>query len=128
MLFTFRDKINKMPYSNLVYKFNCNIYNDIYYGKTKHHFKVFRYHSINRVKVKSSKESAVFDHIFRRVMTQVLIILKPLSKSLMKLDSCSESCFWYCVMIHLGTHTLGDPPGVFLITVYNLVSLFTLLM
>ena len=39
-LFTFKDKINKMLHSNLVYKFKCNIYNDIYYGKTKLHFKV----------------------------------------------------------------------------------------
>ena len=36
----FKDKINKMLHSNLVYKFKCNICNDIYYGKTKYHFKV----------------------------------------------------------------------------------------
>ena len=29
-----------MLHSNLVYKFKCNICNDIYYGKTKNHFKV----------------------------------------------------------------------------------------
>ena len=29
-----------MLHSNLVYKFKCNICNDISYGKTKHHFKV----------------------------------------------------------------------------------------
>ena len=39
-LFTFKDNINKMLHSNLVYKFKCNICNDIYYGKTKRHFKV----------------------------------------------------------------------------------------
>ena len=39
MLFTFKDKINKMFHSNLVYKFKCNISNDNYYGKTKRHFK-----------------------------------------------------------------------------------------
>ena len=39
-LFTFKDKINKMLHSNLVYKFQCNISNDTYYGKTKCHFKV----------------------------------------------------------------------------------------
>ena len=40
MLFTFKDKINKMLHSNLVYKFKCNVCNDIYYGKTKDNFKV----------------------------------------------------------------------------------------
>ena len=40
VLFTFKDKINKMLHSTLVYKFKCNICNDIYYGKTKRHFKV----------------------------------------------------------------------------------------
>ena len=39
-LFTFKDKINKMLHSNLVYKFKYNICDDIYYGKTKRHFKV----------------------------------------------------------------------------------------
>ena len=33
-LFTFRDEVKKKLYSNLVYKFKCNISNDIYYGKT----------------------------------------------------------------------------------------------
>ena len=38
-LFTLKDKINKMlhPDSTIVYK--CNICNDLYYGKAKHHFK-----------------------------------------------------------------------------------------
>ena len=35
-----KDKNNKMLHSDLVYKFNCNICNDICYGKTKSHFKV----------------------------------------------------------------------------------------
>ena len=67
-LFTVKDKINKMLHSSLVYKFNCNICNDIHYGKTKQHFKVracehLSMMPLTREKVKSSKESAVFDHI-----------------------------------------------------------------
>ena len=34
-LFTFKDKINEMLHSNLLYKFKFNICNDIYYSKTK---------------------------------------------------------------------------------------------
>ena len=34
-LFAFKDKINKILHSSLVYKFKCKICNDIYYGKTK---------------------------------------------------------------------------------------------
>ena len=69
MLFTFKDKINKMLCSNLVYKLNCNICSDIYYGKTKRHVKVraFEHLGITPLtgkKVKSPKESLVFDHIF----------------------------------------------------------------
>ena len=52
-------KINKTSHSNLVYKFKCNICNDICYGKAK-------YHSELRAceKIKNPKECAVFDHIF----------------------------------------------------------------
>ena len=68
-LFTFKDKINKKLYSNLVYKFKCNIWNDIYYGKAKCYFKVrvcehLGITLLTGKKVKSSKESAAFDHIF----------------------------------------------------------------
>ena len=67
-LFSFRDKINKMFHSNLVYKFKCNTCNYIYYGKTKYHFKVrdgehLGIPPLTRKKVKSPKDSAVFDHI-----------------------------------------------------------------
>ena len=66
--FTFKDKINTILHSNLVYKFKCNICNDIYYGKTKRCFKVraCEHLSITPLigkKIKSPKESAVFDHI-----------------------------------------------------------------
>ena len=40
MPFTFKNKINKMLHSNLDYKFKCSICKEIYYGKTKRHFKV----------------------------------------------------------------------------------------
>ena len=57
-----------MLHSNLVYKFKCNIYNDIYYGKTKRHFKVRACQHLGITpltgkKIKSPKGSAVFDHI-----------------------------------------------------------------
>ena len=57
-----------MLHSNLVYKFNCSVGNDIYYGKTKQHFKVRTCEHLGITpltgkKVKSPKESAVFDHI-----------------------------------------------------------------
>ena len=57
-----------MPHSNLVCKFKCNISNDICYGKTKQHFKVRACEHLGITpltgkKVKSPKESAVFDHI-----------------------------------------------------------------
>ena len=67
-LFTFKDKINKILHSNLVYKFKYNICNAIYYGKTKRHFKVRACEHLGITpltgkKVKSPKEIAVFDHI-----------------------------------------------------------------
>ena len=57
-----------MLQSNLVYKFKCNICNDIYHGKTKRHFKVRACEHLvitplTGKKVKRPKESAVFDHI-----------------------------------------------------------------
>ena len=57
-----------MFHSNLVYKFRCNICNDIYYGKTKRHFKVSacEYLGITPLtgkNVKSLKEIAVFYRI-----------------------------------------------------------------
>ena len=57
-----------MLHSNLVYKFKCNICNNIYYGKTKRHVKVRACEHLGIMlltekKVKSPKESVVFDHI-----------------------------------------------------------------
>ena len=103
-LFTLKDKINKMlhPDSTIVYK--CNICNDLYYGKAKHHFK-FRacehlgITPLTRKMVKKPKREYLII-IPKWVITHILMILKPFSKSLMNLDF-SESCFWYCVMILL---------------------------
>ena len=59
-----------MLHSNLIYKFKFNICNDIYCGKTtRRHFKARSYEHLGIIplagkKVKSQKESAVFDHIF----------------------------------------------------------------
>ena len=39
--FTFNDKIPKMLLSGLIYKYKCSNCNATYYGKTKHHFKVW---------------------------------------------------------------------------------------
>ena len=65
----FKTKTNKMLYPNLVYKCNCNICNDNYCGKTKRYFKVRACEHLGIFpmagkKVKSSKESAVFDPSF----------------------------------------------------------------
>ena len=58
-----------MLHFNLVYKFKCNFCNDIYYGKTIRHFKVRACEHLGITplpgkKVKSPKESAVFNHNF----------------------------------------------------------------
>ena len=58
-----------MLHSNLVYKFKCNICNDIYYGKTIRHFKVRACEHLGTTpltgkKVRSPKETAILDHIF----------------------------------------------------------------
>ena len=67
-LFIFKDKIKKMLHSNVVYKFKCNTCNNIYYGKTKRHFKVRACEHLGITpltgkKVKSTKQKAVFDHV-----------------------------------------------------------------
>ena len=58
-----------MLHSNLIYNFKCNNCNDIYYGITKCQFEVRACEHLGITpligkKVKSPKESAVFDHIF----------------------------------------------------------------
>ena len=63
----------------------------------KHHFKVRACEHLGITpltvkKVKGSKESSVLIIFSIWVITQVLVIVKPLSKSLMNLDS-SESRF-----------------------------------
>ena len=70
MLSTFKDKISKVLYSYLVFKFKSNIYNDIYYGKTMGHFKVRACEHLGitplvETKVESPKEMAIFDHLLK---------------------------------------------------------------
>ena len=67
-LFNYKDKISKDLQSNLVYKFSCNICNDIYYGKTIRHFKVRSCEHLGLTpltgkRVKTPKEGAILDHI-----------------------------------------------------------------
>ena len=38
--FTLKDKLSKMLFLGLVYKYKCGGCNAMYYGKTKHHFKL----------------------------------------------------------------------------------------
>ena len=90
-----------MLHSNLfylVYKFKCNICNDIYYRKTKRHFnvRVCEHLGITPLtvkKVKSPKESAVFDHNFHAGYNVSFDDSETLVRqSLMNVDS-SESRF-----------------------------------
>ena len=69
MLFTFKEKTNKMVHSNLIYNFKCIICNNIFYVKTKRQFKVRAFEHLDAThltgkEVKSPKESAAFNHIF----------------------------------------------------------------
>ena len=88
-----------MLHFNLVYKFKCNIYHDIYYGKTKLHFKVracehLGITSLTGKKVKSPKESAVLEQIFYTGHNASFYDFEtPLSKSLKNLGSSLESHF-----------------------------------
>ena len=68
-LFTFKNKVNKILHTNLVYKFKCNICNDIHYGETKRHFKVKACEHLGITCLTGKKEKAqkkvqylIFDH------------------------------------------------------------------
>ena len=83
-----------MLHSNLLYKFKCNICNNISYDKTKRHFKVracdhLGITPLTGKKFKNPKESAVSDHISHTGHSANFDDLKPLLKSLMNLDSSS---------------------------------------
>ena len=89
-----------MLHSNLVYKFKCNIWNDINYGKIKRHFKFRACKHLGTMpltgkKLKSPKESSVLDHIVRRDHNISFDDFEtlPLSKSVMNLYSSSKSQF-----------------------------------
>ena len=105
MLFPFKDKIIKMLHSNLVYKFKCNICNDIY-GKTKHHFKVRACEHLGITpltgkKVKIPKESGVFDHIFYMVHNASFDDFETLIKESDEFRLLLRESLCYCMMIHL---------------------------
>ena len=89
MLFTFKDNINKMLHSNLGY-----------YGKTKRHFKVrvcehLGITILTGKKIKSPKKVQYLIIFSIRVIKQVVLILKSLSKILMNLDSFSDESRFY---------------------------------
>ena len=96
----------------LVYKFKCNICNNILYGKTKGHFKVKAcYHlaitTLTGKKVKISNKSAVFDHIFHTGHNASFDEFETLIKESDNFDSSSENHFWHYVLIHIGTDMSG---------------------
>ena len=119
--------------SNLVYKFKCNVCNDIYYVKTKQHFKVKACEHLGIMpligkKVKSPKESAVFDRIVHTGHNASFDAFEILVKECDEFRLLRESLLILhddpplnrCVKVH--------PSGTFFITIYNLVSLFILLL
>ena len=77
-----------MFHSNLLYKFKYNICNDIYYSKTKRHFKVRACEHLGITpftgkKIKSPKGSAVFDHIFHTCHNACFDVQTPLLRELL---------------------------------------------
>ena len=68
-LFTLKNKINKIPSFYLICKSKCNIFNGIYYCKSKSHFRVTAGEHLGIIpltgkNVKSLTESTAFNHIF----------------------------------------------------------------
>ena len=68
--FTFKDKLPKMLLWGLVYKYNCDGCNAIYYGRTKHHFKVricehlgISHLTGKKVKIDNNKLTAIQEHL-----------------------------------------------------------------
>jgi len=67
-IFRFKDTFSKDLQSHIVYKFQCGICNDTYYGKTERHFKVrasehLGITPLTNKRVKKPKESAVNEHL-----------------------------------------------------------------
>ena len=46
--FRFKDQISKYMNSKVIYKFKCNICNDVYIGETKRHFLVRKYEHLQK--------------------------------------------------------------------------------
>ena len=68
--FTFKDKLPKMFFSGLVYKYNCGDCNASYYGKTKRHFKVricghlgISHLTRKKVKIDNNKLTPIQEHL-----------------------------------------------------------------
>ena len=84
---------------DLVYRFKCSICSDIH-GKTKK--------KETRKKVKSPKESALFDYFVHTGHNARFDDFETLVKKCdINSDSDSESHFWYCMMIHLWIEMLS---------------------
>ena len=47
-IFRFKDQLPKYMNSNAIYKFKCNICNDVYIGETKRHFLVREYEHLGK--------------------------------------------------------------------------------
>ena len=69
-LFPFKDKLPKMLFSGLVFKYKCGSRNATYYGKTKRHFKVLickhlgiSYLTEKKVKTNNNKLTAIQEHL-----------------------------------------------------------------
>ena len=95
-----------MLHSNLVSKLKCNTQNNVYYGKTKHHFKVRACEHLGITpltgkKVKIPKESGVFDHIFYMVHNASFDDFETLIKESDEFRLLLRESLCYCMMIHL---------------------------
>ena len=120
MLYTSKDKINKMLRSNLFHKFKCNICNNIYYGKTKRHSKV---RACKHLGITTQKKAHVFRTAHNPSFDNFETFIKetnefrfPLTESLLIFRDdppLNMLCYRY---------------GTFCMTTYNLAFLFLLLM
>ena len=95
-----------MLHSNLVSKLKCNTQNNVYYGKTKRHFKVRACEHLGITpltgkKVKIRKESGVFDHIFYMVHNASFDDFETLIKESDEFRLLLRESLCYCMMIHL---------------------------
>ena len=62
--FRFKDQISKYMNSIMIYKFKCNIYNDVYIGKTKCNFLVREYEHLGDSVFNSSHRNMLERTVF----------------------------------------------------------------